>query len=65
VGLLGCPETSVTNYQSLLGKVPENGGFHLHRSRSLKSCVIPLLKGHNAFILWGGQAVLTLDMGML
>jgi hypothetical protein len=62
---IGCPETSVTNYQSLLCKIPEDGGSHLHHSKSLKSCMAPVLNGHNAFIFWDGKIVLTLKMGML
>ena len=37
MGLIGCPETSVTNYQSTLRNIPEGRRSHLHSSRSLKS----------------------------
>jgi len=32
----GCPETSLTNYQSTLPKLPEYRRSYLHRSESLK-----------------------------
>jgi len=34
---ISSPETSDTNYQSKLGKIPEEGRFHLHRVGSLNS----------------------------
>jgi len=33
----GCPETSVTNYQSTLCNIPEERASHLHRSGNLES----------------------------
>jgi len=40
MGLIYCPGTSVTNYQSMLCNVPEERKFHLHRCVSLKSRVL-------------------------
>jgi hypothetical protein len=37
MGPIGCPETSETNYQSTLRKIPEERRFHLHRGGSLIS----------------------------
>jgi len=37
VGLIGCPETSVTNYQYGLRNIPEVRSSHLHRGGSRKS----------------------------
>jgi len=37
MGLLDCPETSVTNFQSTMRNVSENLRSYLHRSGSLKS----------------------------
>ena len=39
MGPIGCPETSVTNYQSTctLRNIPEEWRFHFHRGGSLKS----------------------------
>jgi hypothetical protein len=34
---IGCPETSVTNYQCMLRKAPEECWTHLHRCARLKS----------------------------
>jgi hypothetical protein len=34
---IGCPETSVTNYQFTLHNIPEEMISHLHRGGSLKS----------------------------
>jgi hypothetical protein len=31
MGQIGCPETSVTNYQSTLRNIPEERRTHLHR----------------------------------
>jgi hypothetical protein len=36
MGLIGCPETSVTNYHSVLPKSQKKAS-HLHRDGSLKS----------------------------
>jgi hypothetical protein len=37
IGPIGCPETSVINYQSTLRNIPEKWRPHLRRDRSLKS----------------------------
>jgi hypothetical protein len=37
VGLICCPETSVTKYQSMLHNIPEERRSRLHCSRSVKS----------------------------
>jgi hypothetical protein len=37
--MIGCPDTSVRNYQSTLRKIPEEHGSHLCHSGSLKSCI--------------------------
>jgi hypothetical protein len=37
---IGCPETSVTNYQSTLRNIPEDGRPHLQRDRSMKQRII-------------------------
>ena len=37
IGPIGCPETSVTNYQFKLCKIPEQQRPHLHSGRNLKS----------------------------
>ena len=34
-GAVGCPETSVCNYHTVLRKIPEELRSHLHRGRSL------------------------------
>jgi len=49
MGQRGCPETSVTNYETRLRNISEKGGLSLHRSRSLKSrkVFIQKLVGHN------------------
>jgi hypothetical protein len=39
---VGCPETSVQNYNSVLRNIPEERRYHLHRCRSLKSRTIRL-----------------------
>jgi hypothetical protein len=39
---IGCPETSVRNYPSMLRKVPHEGRSHLHDGESLESCMVPL-----------------------
>jgi hypothetical protein len=36
VGRIGCPETSVRNYQYMLRKVPEELRSNLHRDGGLK-----------------------------
>jgi len=36
---IGCPETSVRNYHSMLRKVPHEGRFHLRHGGSLESCI--------------------------
>jgi hypothetical protein len=36
---IGCPETSVANYQPTLRKIPEERTFYLHHSGSPKSLV--------------------------
>ena len=45
MGPKGCPETSVTNYQSMLNNIPEQQRPHLHHSGNLKSNVI--ISPHN------------------
>jgi len=40
---IGFPETSVINYHSTLRKSPEERGWHLHRSWSLKVLICPAL----------------------
>lgn len=40
MGPKGCPEMSVTNYQSTLNNIPEEQRPHLHHSGSLKSNAI-------------------------
>jgi hypothetical protein len=40
LGPTGCPKTSVTFYQSMQHKVPEEHRSHLHCRRSLKSCML-------------------------
>jgi hypothetical protein len=37
MGPTGCPETSVTNHQSVLRNRPEEQTAHLHHGRSFKS----------------------------
>jgi hypothetical protein len=37
MGLLGCPETCVSNYWSTLRNIPEEKRSHLNRGESLKS----------------------------
>jgi len=37
MGLMGCPETSVRNYHSTLGNIPEESGAQLRNDGSLKS----------------------------
>ena len=36
MGLIGCPETSVTNYKFTLCNIPEDRSPHLNRGGSLK-----------------------------
>jgi len=38
MGLIGCPETLVRNYQYMLCNSPEGRNSHLLCARSLKSC---------------------------
>jgi hypothetical protein len=38
MGPIGCPETSVANYQSTLRNFPEQRRSHSHRGGRLKSC---------------------------
>jgi hypothetical protein len=40
IGLMGCPEALVTNYQSALHDIPEDQRHALHGSGSLESCVV-------------------------
>jgi hypothetical protein len=40
MGLMGCPEALVTNYQSALHDIPEEQRPALHGSGSLESCVV-------------------------
>ena len=40
IGPIGCPQMSVTNYQSTLGKITEELRSHLHRGGRLKSHLI-------------------------
>jgi hypothetical protein len=54
VGALGCPETSVTTYQSTLRNIPEERISRLHRGGSLKQFTVcnnlkkyKLLKKHS------------------
>lgn len=42
---IGFPETSVSNYHSMLRQIPEERTAHLHLSGSLKSRYRPLLSG--------------------
>jgi hypothetical protein len=37
IGPIGCPETSIRNWHSMLRKIPEEGRSHVHRGTSLKS----------------------------
>jgi hypothetical protein len=37
MGMIGCPETSLQNYDSALRDIPEERTSHLHRGGSLKS----------------------------
>ena len=43
---IGCPETSVSKYQSTLGNVPEEREPHLHSGESLKQNHIWLERIH-------------------
>ena len=43
MGPTGCPETSVTNYQSTLSNIPEERRSHLHSHASLKSRMLYIL----------------------
>ena len=47
MGPIGCPETSLTNYQSTLSKLPEELRSHLHCGGSLKS--------HNVALFYVGS----------
>jgi len=47
MGLLSCPETSVTNWQSVLRNVPEELRSRLHCGRSVKS--FGVVKSHLTF----------------
>jgi len=40
MGPIGCPETSVTNYQCTLCNIPEEGRPYVHHGGSLKSCKV-------------------------
>jgi hypothetical protein len=46
MGPIGCPETSVINYNYSLRNTPEACSSHLHRGGSLKSC-IDFISSHN------------------
>jgi hypothetical protein len=37
IGPRGCPEASVRNYHSTLGKIPKEGRFYFHPDGSLRS----------------------------
>jgi hypothetical protein len=39
VGLIGCPEVLVTNYQSMVHNITEGRRSYLHQNGSLKSCI--------------------------
>jgi hypothetical protein len=43
MGPIGCPETSVTNYQYTMHNIPEEESLHLHRGGSVKLCIIFLV----------------------
>jgi hypothetical protein len=48
MGPIGCPETSIRNYQSTLRKIPKEGRSHLHRGGSLKSRIeLQIVDQHN------------------
>lgn len=38
-GLMGCADTSVSNYQSMPHNIPEQRRLHLHHTRNPKSCI--------------------------
>jgi hypothetical protein len=40
MGPIGCPETSVTNYHSMMRCISEERISHLHRGGSLKSHIV-------------------------
>jgi hypothetical protein len=40
MGPIGCPETSVRNYNCTLRKIPEAHRYHLNRGGSLKSHIV-------------------------
>jgi len=44
MGIIGIPETSVTNYQSTLSNIPEQHRPHLHHDKILKS-LCNMIKG--------------------
>jgi hypothetical protein len=50
-GPIGCPETSVTSYQSTLRKILEEGRLHLYCGENLKSRVPTLFLKLNQFVL--------------
>jgi hypothetical protein len=43
IGPIGCPETSVQNYHSVLRNIPEEHRFLIHLGGRLKSCIGILL----------------------
>jgi hypothetical protein len=47
MGQLGCPRTSVDNYQSMLRKIPEERRYRLHRAGSLKSHALIMVQGRH------------------
>jgi len=51
MGPISCPETSVTNYQSTLRKMPEEGRLHLYGGENLKSRVPTLFSKLPQFVL--------------
>jgi len=44
MGPIGCPEIFVTNYQSVLCKIPEKQRSHLHLNVNLKSHILRMSK---------------------
>jgi hypothetical protein len=49
MGLIGCPETSVANYQSTPRNISEERISHLHLGGSLKSRILSTLQHINDY----------------
>jgi hypothetical protein len=61
MGPIGCPETSVTNYESTLRDIPEERRSHLHGGASLKSrkFAFPLLRSYDWYIVGSSKWIAT------